>query len=134
MNDVAPIRSGSKAHSRPQRRDDVEAVIALVGLDQEIALTEAVAASAGLREQRADLATRRKGITNRIPRATLEAYENALRHALFPAAVATRGRVCWGCFHGLSGAVTAEFQDAQAFVCCPHCERVLFNPDWIERR
>ena len=134
MNDVAPIRSGSKAHSRPQRRDDVEAVIALVGLDQEIALTEAVAASAELREHGADLAARRKAITNRIPPATLEDYENALRHALFPAAVATRGRVCWGCFHGLSGAVTAEFRDAQAFVCCPHCERVLFNPDWIERR
>ena len=87
-----------------------------------------------VREQCADLPVRRTAITNRIPRATLEEYENTLRQGLFPAAVATRGRVCWGCFHRLSGAVTAEFEDAQAFVCCPHCERVLFNPDWIERR
>ena len=205
MNHVAPRRSGSKAGSTPQRRDDVEALIALVSLDQGVARREAtvastlalcertrtdmatgeleivttrdalqrmersgaetpeveklrrrlrdqergvahllrlaeeeqtaaLAASAELREQCADLATRRTAITSRIPRATLEDYETALRHGLLPAAVATRGRVCWGCFHRLSGAVTAEFQDAQAFVCCPHCERVLFNPDWIERR
>ena len=133
MNDIAPRRSGSKAVSRPQRRDDVEAVMALVGLDQDIARTEAAAPSAQLREQRADLASRRKAITSRIPRATLADYEGALRQGLSPAAVATRGRVCWGCFHPLSGALTAEFQDAQAFLCCPHCDRVLFNPDWIER-
>jgi predicted nucleic acid-binding Zn-ribbon protein len=187
MNHVAPRRPGSKASPTPHRRDDVEALIALVSLDQgmarreatvasslalveratadlascepeisaardtlkrlersgtetpevekaEEAQMEAVAASTELREQCADLPTRRAAITNRIPRATLEDYEKALRQGLFPAAVATRGRVCWGCFHRLSGAVTAEFQDAQAFVCCPHCERVLFNPDWIERR
>jgi hypothetical protein len=205
MNHVAPRRPGSKASSTPQRRDDVEALIALVSLDQGIARreatvasslaivertrtdmasgelelaatrdalqrmersggetpeveklrrrlrdkergvanlvrlaeeeqTEAAAASAELRDERADLADRRTAITSRIDRATLEDYEDALGHGLFPAAVATRGRVCWGCFHRLSGPVTAEFQDAQAFVCCPHCERVLFNPDWIERR
>lgn len=205
MNDVAPRRPGSTVRSRPQRRSDVEAVIALVSLDQGIArreatvatslalvertrtdlascelevaatraalpakersgaeapeveklrrllrdrergvaqlsrLTEeaeaaAVAASAELREHCADLATRRKQITSRIPRATLDDYEDALRRGLFPAAVATRGRVCWGCFHPLSGALSAQFQVAQAFACCPHCERVLFNPDWIEPR
>ena len=204
MNHVAPRRPGSKVSSTPLRRDDVEALIALVSLDQGIARREAtvasslaivertrtdmasceleiaatrdalqrmersraetpeveklrrrlrdkerglahlmrlaeeeqtaaLAASAELREQCADLATHRTAITNRIPRATLEDYEEALRQGLFPAAVATRGRVCWGCFHQLSGAVTAEFQDAQAFVCCSHCERVLFNPDWIRR-
>ena len=203
MNHVASRRPG-KACSTPQRRNDVEALIALVSLDQGIARREAtvasslalvertrtdiasceleiaatrdvlqrmersgaettevetsrrllrdkkrglahlmrlaeealaggVAASAELREQCAELATRRTAITSRIPQVTVEDYERALRHGLFPAAVATRGRVCWGCFHRLSGAVTAEFQDAQAFVSCPHCERVLFNPDWIRR-
>ena len=205
MNHVAPRRSGSEASSTPRRRDDVEALVALVSLDQGMARREAtvanslalverttadiasceleisaardelqrlersgtetlevgklrrllrdkergvahlmrlaeeeqtaaLAASAELREQCADLATRRTTITNRIPRATLEDYENALRHGLLPAAVATRGQVCWGCFHRLPAAVTAEFQEAQAFACCPHCERVLFNPDWVEGR
>lgn len=135
MNHVAPRRPGTKAGSGPQRRNDVEALIALVSLDQGTVRREGtVAASAELRVHSPDLPTRRTAITSRIPRATLEDYENALRQGLLPAAVATRGQVCWGCFHRLSGAVTAEFQDAQAFVCCPHCERVLFNPDWIERR
>ncbi len=107
--------------------------MALVSLDQDIARAEAEAPSE-LRAQGADLATRRKAITSRIPRATLADYEGALRQGLSPAAVATRGRVCWGCFHSLSGALTAEFHEAQAFLCCPHCDRVLFNPDWIERR
>jgi predicted nucleic acid-binding Zn-ribbon protein len=205
MNHVASRRPGSKTNSMPQRRDDVDALIALVSLDQSMARREAtvassltlverttadlaacepeismarddlqrlegsgaetaevrklrrllrdkergvahlmrlaeeeqaaaLAASTELREQCADLATRRTAITNRIPRATLEDYESALGHGLVPAAVATRGQVCWGCFHRLSAAVTSEFQQAEAFVCCPHCERVLFNPDWIEGR
>jgi predicted nucleic acid-binding Zn-ribbon protein len=114
-------------------RDKERGLAHLMRLAEE-GQTGAVAASAALRDQCADLPVRRGAITSRIPRATLEDYEDALGHGLFPAAVATRGRVCWGCFHRLSGPVTAEFQDAQAFVCCPHCERVLFNPDWIERR
>ena len=205
MNHVASRRPGSKTSSMPQRRDDVDALIALVSLDQGLARreatvasslalverttadlaacepeisaareelerlegsgteraevgklrrllrdkergvahlvrlaeeeqAEALAASAEFREQFASLAARRTAIASRIPRATLEDYEKALRQGLVPAAVATRGQVCWGCFHRLSAAVTAEFQEAQAFVCCPHCERVLFNPDWIERR
>jgi predicted nucleic acid-binding Zn-ribbon protein len=135
MSPVARKSPGSKASAGPQRRDDVEALIALVSLDADVAERKAAASgSAGPREGRADPAARRTMIASRIPRATLEDYENARRQGLLPAAVATRGRVCWGCFHGLSGAITAPFQDAQAFVCCPHCERVLFNPDWIERR
>lgn len=118
MNELAPKRPGSRTSAPRQRRDDVEALIELVSLDQGTA----------------DPAAVRTAITSRIPRATLEDYENARRRGLLPPAVATRGRVCWGCFNPLSGAVTAEFQDAQAFVCCPHCERVLFNPDWMERR
>jgi len=134
MNEVAPKRTGSKASATPQRRDDVEALIALVSLDEGVARPEAAAAAAELRDRGADPAARRAAITSRIPRVALEDYENARRQGLSPAAVATRGRVCWGCFHRLSGTVTAEFQDAQAFLCCPHCERVLFNPDWMERR
>ena len=99
----------------------------------EEAQTEAVAASADLREQCADLPVRRAAIGSRIPRGAFDDHENALRRGLLPAAVATHGRVCWGCFHRLSAAVTAAFDRSQAFVCCPHCERVLFNPDWIER-
>jgi predicted nucleic acid-binding Zn-ribbon protein len=133
----AKERSGAEAPEveklRRLLRDRERGVAQLSRLAEE-ALAAAVAASAELREQCADLATRRKEITSRIPRATLDDYEDALRHGLFPAAVATRGRVCWGCFHPLSGAFTAELQVAQAFVCCPHCERVLFNPDWIEPR
>ena len=134
MNEVAPKRTGSKASAPPRRRDDVEALIALVSLDEGVARREAAAAAAELRDRGADPAARRAAITSRIPRVALEDYESARRQGLLPAAVATRGRVCWGCFHRLSGTVTAEFQDAQAFLCCPHCERVLFNPDWMERR
>jgi len=94
---------------------------------------EAGAASADLRDACADLAARRGAITSQIRREALENYEAALRRGLMPAAVATRGRVCWGCFHGLSAAVAAEFHDSKAFLRCPHCERVLFNPDWSER-
>jgi len=94
---------------------------------------EALVASGGLRDGCADLAVRRGAITSRIPREAREEYESALRRGLAPAAVATRGKVCWGCFHPLSAAVAAEFLNAQAFVRCPHCERVLFNPDWKER-
>ena len=130
-------RSGAEAPEietlRGQLRDQRRGLARLTRLAEETK-TEAAAASAELRERCADLPVRRGAITSRIPRATLADYENALRHGLLPAAVATSGRVCWGCFHRLSGAVTAEFDDAQAFVCCPHCERVLFNPDWIERR
>jgi predicted nucleic acid-binding Zn-ribbon protein len=118
MNHVAPKRPGGEAGATPRRRDDVEALIALLSLD----------------EQGTDPAGCRTAVTSRIPPATLEDYESARRRGLIPAAVATRGRVCWGCFHGLSGAATAEFRDSQAFVCCPHCERVLFNPDWTEGR
>ncbi len=31
-----------------------------------------------------------------------------------------------------TGATAAEFMNAQGFLRCPHCERVLFNPDWNE--
>jgi predicted nucleic acid-binding Zn-ribbon protein len=204
MNHAASKRSAKRAPSTPRRRADVEALIALVSLDQGIARregrvaaslaladraradatsrnektaasrdalqrmerkgakpseldkqrrqlrdrerdldrlmqmaeeaqTEAVAASADLREQCADLPVRRAAIAHRIPRGGLADYESALRRGLLPAAVATHGRVCWGCFHRLSGAITAAFDETQALVCCPHCERVLFNPDWIER-
>ncbi len=118
MNELAPKRPGSQTSAPPRRRDDVEALVELMSLDQG----------------KADPAALRTVIASRIPRGTLEDYENARRLGLRPPAVATRGRVCWGCFHRLSGAVIADFQDAQAFVCCPHCERVLFNPDWMERR
>jgi predicted nucleic acid-binding Zn-ribbon protein len=94
---------------------------------------DALVASRGLRNGCADLAVRRGAITSRVPREALEDYESALRRGLLPAAVATRGKVCWGCFHPLSAAVAAAFLNAQAFVRCPHCERVLFNPDWNER-
>jgi predicted nucleic acid-binding Zn-ribbon protein len=145
MNPAASRRPGSKQGPTPRRRDDVEALIALVSLDQDkarrqatvasaLSQTEAAAASAEIQAPSADLANRRSAITSRIPEATVRDYESALRHGLIPAAVATRGSVCWGCFHRLSRAVTSKFEDAQAFVCCPHCERVLFNPDWIERR
>ena len=134
MNHAASRRTGSKTSPATRRRDDVEAVMALVDLDQDIARAEAATASAEVRERRADLATRRSAFTRRMPPATLEDYETALRLGLSPGAVATRGRVCWGCFHRLSGAVAAELQDAQTFARCPHCERVLFNPDWTERR
>lgn len=204
MNHVASKRSAAKAPSAPRRRADVEALVALVSLDQGIARLEgrvaasltladraradvtsreekvaatrdtlqrterlgakpaelekqrlllqdrerdlvrlmktaeearadAVAASAELREQSANLPARRAVIAARIPRDTLAGYETALRRGLLPAAVATHGRVCWGCFHRLSGAMTAAFDETQAPVWCPHCERVLFNPDWIER-
>jgi predicted nucleic acid-binding Zn-ribbon protein len=99
----------------------------------EDAQSEAVAASDDLREQCAELPVRRAAIASRIPRGALEDYESALRRGLLPAAVATHGRVCWGCFHRLSGAITSAFDETRALVCCPHCERVLFNPDWIER-
>jgi len=117
MNHVAPRRPLTGTGGVPRRRADVEALITLVSLDEQGAHP-----------------ARRTEVTSRIPRVTLEDYENARRQGLLPAAVATRGRVCWGCFHGLSGAVAAELQEAQVFVCCPHCERVLFNPDWMERR
>jgi predicted nucleic acid-binding Zn-ribbon protein len=135
MSEVVPKRHGTKAGAPPRRRDDVEALIALVSLDEDSVRREAAdGVSAELRERAPDPGVHRTTLASRIPRATLQDYESALRQGLRPAAVATRGRVCWGCFHRLSGTVTAEFQDSQAFLCCPHCERVLFNPDWMERR
>jgi predicted nucleic acid-binding Zn-ribbon protein len=135
MSQDAPKRPRGRTGDTRRRRDDVEALITLVALDADTARREAAtAASTELREDHADPAALRKTIMSRIPGATLEDYESARRRGLLPAAVATRGRVCWGCFHGLSGAVTGPFHDAQAFVCCPHCERVLFNPDWMERQ
>jgi len=183
MSHVSPRRPGTRTVRPSRRRADVEALIALVNLDQAIARREASAASAlaivegtkGLaasgereiaaipprdrhrslaqlvrtreeaqtaavsastepRDQGADLSVRRATIASRVPPATLADYENAMRHGLYPAAVATRGRVCWGCFHGLTAASTVEFHEARTFMCCPHCERVLFNPDWIEER
>jgi hypothetical protein len=141
-----PKRADKKASS-PAPRADVQAMLALVALDEGIAKHEAAvakalalakqaeagAASAELRDACADLAARRGAITGQIPQEALEDYERALRRRLMPAAVATRGRVCWGCFHGLSAAVAAEFRNTEAFLRCPHCERVLFNPDWSER-
>lgn len=94
---------------------------------------DAVAASAELRDACADLAARRGAIASRMPREALEDYESALRRGLLPAAVATRGKVCWGCFHPLAAALAAQFRNDEVFLRCPHCERVLFNPDWIEQ-
>jgi predicted nucleic acid-binding Zn-ribbon protein len=94
---------------------------------------DALGASAALRDGCADLAVRRGAITSQLPLEALEDYERALRRGLAPAAVATRGKVCWGCFHPLSAAVAAEFLSSEAILCCPHCERVLFNPDWRGR-
>jgi predicted nucleic acid-binding Zn-ribbon protein len=94
---------------------------------------DALVASGTLRDGCADLAVRRGAITSRVPREALAGYESALRRGLVPAAVATRGKVCWGCFHALPAATAAEFMNAQGFLRCPHCERVLFNPDWNER-
>jgi len=82
----------------------------------------------------ADLGARRSALALRLPREALEIYDDALRRGLRPAAVATRGRVCWGCFHSLALEVTAPFLDDEAYVSCPHCERLLFNPDWRVRR
>jgi rubrerythrin len=32
-----------------------------------------------------------------------------------------------------AAAASAELQNTEAFLRCPHCDRVLFNPDWSER-
>lgn len=95
---------------------------------------EAAAAATALDEACADLAVRRGAIAGRIPREALDPYEGALHRGLLPPAVATRGQVCWGCFHRLGGAVVAPFLEDDAFVTCPHCERLLFNPGWTERQ
>jgi predicted nucleic acid-binding Zn-ribbon protein len=110
-------------HKRPPAhpRADVQALLALQALDES--------ADAG-----ADLADRRRSIADRIPREALDVYEAARRRGLLPPVIATRGTVCWGCFHRLSPAVAAPFLGEEAFLSCPHCERLLFNPDWTERR
>jgi len=120
----------------------VQALLALVALDESVAKREASVAPTPALDERTsselarlepELRARRGGIASRIPREALETYESALRRGLVPAAVATRGAVCWGCFHRLSTAVTAPFLHEEVFQCCPHCERLLYNPDWTER-
>jgi predicted nucleic acid-binding Zn-ribbon protein len=85
-------------------------------------------------EPSADLRARRSALARRLPLEALEIYEDALRRGLRPAAIATRGRVCWGCFHSLSLAVATALLSEEVFWGCPHCERLLFNPDWKARR
>jgi predicted nucleic acid-binding Zn-ribbon protein len=143
MNRAEPKSAAvSGRHASGPPRGDVQALLALVALDESVARREASVASNPALDERAssalarlepELRARRGAITSRIPREALETYESALRRGLLPAAVATRGTVCWGCFHRLSTTVTALFLDEEAFQCCPHCERLLYNPDWTER-
>ena len=136
MNRDQPTSLGTRAGGESTTpRGDVRALLALVTLDEGIAKRRRPSPNPW-RSSRGRMRRSRRpqaAITSRIPREALEDYESALRRGLVPAAVATRGQVCWGCFHPLSAAVAAEFLNAQAFVRCPHCERVLFNPDWNER-
>jgi predicted nucleic acid-binding Zn-ribbon protein len=113
---------------------DDERHVAQVMRRAEKKQAEVAAASAALRDACADAAGRRGAIIGRIPQQALKVYESALQRGLLPPAVATRGAVCWGCFHRLSGMPVAPFLSEEAFVCCPHCERLLFNPEWTERR
>jgi predicted nucleic acid-binding Zn-ribbon protein len=121
-------------------RSDVEALVALMALDEEVAAATHAAADsppAGPKERRgpsAGLDARRSALTRRLPPEALEIYDDALRRGLRPAAVGTRGRVCWGCFHSLALEVATPLLSEEAFVGCPHCERLLFNPDWKARR
>jgi predicted nucleic acid-binding Zn-ribbon protein len=126
MNEGAPKAVAARSRrASPPLRGDVQALLALLAFDE---------ASAGLKDGGADLAVRRGAIASRIPREALDVYDSALRRGLLPAAVPTRGRVCWGCFHGLSAPVAAPFLHEEVFLCCPHCERLLFNPSWTERK
>jgi hypothetical protein len=121
-------------------RSDVEALVALMALDEEIATETHGAADsprAGSWERRglsAALDARRSALARRLPPEALEIYDDALRRGLRPAAVGTRGRVCWGCFHSLAPEVATPLTSEETFVGCPHCERLLFNPDWRARR
>jgi hypothetical protein len=123
-------------------RADVQALLALVALDEGVVRGEASGAPSPALDARtgSDLArrepevlARRGAIASLVPREALETYDRARRRGLVPAAVATRGAVCWGCFHRLSAAVSAAFLREEVFQCCPHCERLLYNPDWTER-
>lgn len=126
-------------HAELPSRPDVETLRALLAVDDEIATrtrakTPRSAASTESQEPAAALSQRRSALASRLPLEALEIYEDALRRGLRPAAIATRGQVCWGCFHGLSAAVAAALMNEEVFWACPHCERLLFNPDWKARR
>jgi hypothetical protein len=141
---MSPIQPKGVAEGlgRPETpsRADIEALRSLLALDEEIAARAGGAAGpppaepTGRLGPSAALRDRRLALASRLPLEALEIYEDALRRGLRPAAVATRGRVCWGCFHSLSPNVVAAFLSDEVFLGCPHCERLLFNPDWKVRR
>jgi predicted nucleic acid-binding Zn-ribbon protein len=107
--------------------------VALVMRQAERKQADALAASADLRDACADLAERRTVLMSRIPGVALEIYAKALRLGRQPAAIGTHGAVCWGCFHRLPIAVTSEFQSEARLVPCPHCERLMYDPEWTEQ-
>jgi predicted nucleic acid-binding Zn-ribbon protein len=96
--------------------------------------SEALGASANLRDACADLAERRRALTDRLSGTLLTSYETALRLGGQPVAIGTRGAVCWGCFRRLPLAVTANFQRFRRPTPCPHCRRLLYDPSWLETR
>jgi predicted nucleic acid-binding Zn-ribbon protein len=95
---------------------------------------DALAASADLREGCSHLAEHRRALTGRISGPALESYETALRLRRQPAAIGTRGAVCWGCFRRLPAALTAAFRARRRLTPCPHCSRLLYDPTWLEAR
>lgn len=91
---------------------------------------QALAASADLG---AELPARRKALTCGISAAVLDRYDLALRSERRPAVLATRGTVCWGCHLRLPAAVAREFRASKRITACPHCLRLLYDSNWLER-
>lgn len=94
---------------------------------------QALAASADFRDTGAELPARRKAVTGRISTEVLDRYDLALRSEQQPTVLATRGTVCWGCHLRLPAAVAREFHASKRITACPHCLRLLYDSNWLER-
>lgn len=115
------------------RVDEKERRSAALARDLAKGQAQALAASAELRDTGAEFPARRRALTGRISTEVLDRYEIALRSERRPAVLATRGTVCWGCHLRLPAAVAREFRTSKRITACPHCLRLLYDSNWLER-
>lgn len=109
----------------------LRSLIALSSLDDEL-LARGIDTFAERTEMPGEVRERRAELTRVLTPETLRLYDVAARTGRQPAVLGTKGSVCCGCHLRLPTKIAHDFQAKRRITACPHCHRLLYNPEWLK--
>jgi hypothetical protein len=106
-----------------------EAAIAALQNDAALAL----ASSDTLERKRCEVEDLRREVARHVSSVLLQRYTAALRSGGGLAVVGVKDRSCSGCHRGLPSELESALHDGHGMATCPHCTRLLYDAEWLER-